>query len=183
MALFGADWRLAKAGWLYPTERLQNFWRATGLTAILLLVNVTLQSLLGYILLVFVLHGTLQGATTPQSDDYANVLQSGILVIFPAGLVTLFLGMWLAKFGLPNRHGKLALSWPKLGWLGWFITVLGFAILMFIVLNVIFYASGVDPETYTTSSAGGTLAPQAVLHGLTAEKYSPRYNHRGLSGG
>ena len=152
--MFGPDWRLARVGWLYPTERLQNFWRAVGMTVALLLVNLTLQSLLGFLLVAFVLHGTLQGAMTHQGDDYAKMLQAGILVIFPAGLVTLFLGMWLAKFGLPNGQGRLALHWPKLGWLGWIITVLGFAILMFIVLNLIFYASGVDPETYTTSSAG-----------------------------
>ena len=152
--MFGPDWRQARSGWLYPRERLQNFWRAFGMTIVLLLVNVMLQTLLGFLLVVFVLHGTLQGAMSHQGDDYAKMLQAGILVIFPAGLVTLFLGMWLSKFGLPNGHGRLTLTWPKLGWLGWLVTVLGFALLMFIVLNLIFYVSGVDPEAYTTSSAG-----------------------------
>jgi membrane protease YdiL (CAAX protease family) len=154
MAMFGPDWRLAVAGWRYPAERLQGFWRAIGITVVLLLVNLVLQSALGILLVLTVLHGTLAGAMAHQGDDYAKVLQAGVLVIFPAGLVTLFLGSWLAKFGLPGRTGKLLLKWPKLGWLGWPLMVIGFAVIMFIVLNLIFYVSGVDPETYTTSSAG-----------------------------
>jgi uncharacterized protein len=154
MALFGPDLRLAWRGWLYPTEELQGFWRAIGITAVLFLVNVVLQSILGLALVVAVFKGSLLGGLSHQGDDYTKILQSGILVIFPAGLVTLFLGMWLGKFGLPQRQGRLLLNWPKLGWLGWPLTVLGFALLMFIVLNLIFYLSGIDPETYTTSSAG-----------------------------
>lgn len=154
MSLFGPEWAAARHGWLYPTEQLQNFWRAIGITAVLLLVNVVLQTLLGLMLVLFVFHGTLQGAMSHQGDNYAKVLQAGILVIFPAGLVTLFLGMWLGKFGLPGRNGKILLRWPKLGWVGWPVTVLGFAVLMFLVLNLIFYSFGIDPATYTTSSAG-----------------------------
>lgn len=152
--MFGVDWKRARQGWLYPTEPLQNFWRAIGITAVLLLVNMLLQTILGLVLVLYVFHSTLQGALSPQGDDYAKVLQSGILVIFPAGVVTLFLGIWLGKFGLPKRNGKILLRWPKLGWLGWSVTVLGFVILMFIVLNLIFYSFGIDPATYTTSSAG-----------------------------
>ncbi len=145
--MFGQDWRLARAGWLYPTERLQNFWRAIGITVVLLLVNVVLQSLLGLLLVVFAFHGSLMGAVSHQGDDYDKVLQAGILVIFPAGLATLFLGMWLGKFGLPKRQGVLLLKWPRLGWLGWIITVGGFAILMFIILFVIGTVLHADPDT------------------------------------
>lgn len=154
MALFGQDWRRAWAGWLYPPERLQGFWRAIGITVVLLVVNMALQSLLGLLLLVFAFQGSLPWAMSYQADDAAKMLQAGILVIFPAGLVTLFLGMWLGKFGLPRSQGRLLLDWPKLGWLGCLGTVLGFAVLMYIVLNLIFYFSGIDPVSYATSSAG-----------------------------
>ncbi len=152
--MFGPDWRLARAGWLYPAERLQNFWRAIGITVVLLVVNVVLQTLLGLLLVVFAFHGSLAGAMSHQGDDYTKVLQAGILVIFPAGFATLFLGIWLGKYGLPLRQGRLLLGWPKLGWLGWPVTVFGFSVLMFMVLNLIFYFSGINPEAYTTSSAG-----------------------------
>ncbi len=154
VALFGEDWVRAWRGWLYPVERLQGFWRAIGITVALLLVNLVLQTVLGLLLVVFVFHGTLAGAMVHEGNDYTILLQAGVLVIFPAGLVTLFLGIWLAKYGLPKGQGRLLLAWPKLGWLGWLITVLGFGILMFILLNLLFLAMGIDPETYATSSSG-----------------------------
>ena len=154
MALFGEDWRRARRGWLYPLERLQGFWRAIGITAALLVSNVVLQTVLGLLLVIFVFKGTLAGAMAHNGDDYTSLLQAGVLVIFPAGLVTMLLGTWLGKFGLPGGQGRLLLNWPRLGWLGWIVTVLGFAVLMFILLNLVFLVSGIDPETYTTSSAG-----------------------------
>ncbi|MEO6607579.1 MAG: CPBP family intramembrane glutamic endopeptidase [Aestuariivirga sp.] len=147
MAGFGRDWARARQGWLYPVERLQGFWRAIGITAVLLLVNVALQTVLGLLLVMGVFHGTLEGAMSHQGTDYDKVLQAGILVIFPAGLVTLFLGIWLGKFGLPKGEGVLLLNWPRLGWLGWLITVGGFAVLMFITLAVIGTVLHIDPDT------------------------------------
>ena len=146
MAAFGVDWRSARRGWLYPTERLQTFWRALGITAVLLLGNYALQSLLGVLVFAVALHGTLEGFKSAQPDVMAKVAQSAILVIFPASLVTLFLGWRLAKFGLPQREGRLLLNWPKLGWLGWISLVLGFAVTMFIVLNLVVRTIGVDPN-------------------------------------
>jgi membrane protease YdiL (CAAX protease family) len=154
MAVFGTDWTLARRGWLYPMERLQGFWRAIGITLVLFIGNAILQGLLAWLLVVYVFHGSFEGAKAAGGADFAKVMQSGILVIFPAGLITMFVALWIAKFGLPERKGRLLLAWPKLGWLGWFITVLGFAVLMLIVLNLIFRVTGIDPETYSTSSAG-----------------------------
>jgi membrane protease YdiL (CAAX protease family) len=147
MAAFGRDWTLVRQGWLYPIERLQGFWRAIGITLTLVVLNTGLQSVLVFLLVEFVFHGSFSGEAAGAPENYIKIVQSSILVIFPAGLVTLFLGLWLGKFGLPNRQGVLLLNWPRLGWLGWIMTVGGFAVLMFFTLAVIGSLLHIDPDT------------------------------------
>ncbi len=154
MSFFGVDFWRAGHEWIYPREKQQGFWRGLILAVGLFFFFQLLQIFVALSLFIWKFDGSLLALKAPTAVDTANFLKASIIGMFPAAIPTLFLGLYLARFGLPKRQGALPLQWPKLGVMGWFIVVAGFGLLMALLFNGLFWLTGIDPATYAPTSGG-----------------------------
>jgi uncharacterized protein len=144
MRLFGEDFRAARFNWLYPAEKQQAFWRSVGFFVLLFGLSFLLQLILCLSIYTNVFGASLASLKLMTPLTQATYLKSAVIGMFPASLPVLFLGLYLAKFGLPARLGVLPLRWPKLGALGWVLVIFGFIVIMFIATSLIYSITGFD---------------------------------------
>lgn len=159
MSLLGEDFIKAQKRWLYPREPQQNFWRAVLLAIGVFLAYNILQGLVMVAIYAFVLHGDilqLGHVTNADPTDPSRIifLKSALLSIFPCGVITAALVIWVAQFGQPHRKGVIPIEWPKISWLGWVLIVIGFILVMLFSASGIFSITGIDPSNYDVSDKG-----------------------------
>lgn len=142
--MFGAGFWAAGKGWLYPTEKQQVFWRAVGFFVLLFLVFQLLQIVITLAVYSVGFHESLLALRDPELARSPTMMKSLLIAMFPASVPTLFLGLYFAQFGLPYRQGRLPLSNPRLGVLGWLAVIFGFMILMFGALNLVYWLAKFD---------------------------------------
>ena len=164
MAVFGDDFRLAGREWLYPKQSMQWVFRALLFFVGLFVIYNVLQVFFGLAIFRVVLGGSLSDLAHSNQDGMAKFIKAGLLAILPSAIPTVLLALAVAKFGLPQRAGRLPIQLPKLGWLGWFIVVGGFLVVSFAAFQGVFAALGIDPATYAPSSGG--LSDKNSLAGL-----------------
>lgn len=162
MAIFGADFKRARREWLYPTEVMQRPLRASLFFILIFLISAILQTAAGFII-YYAWHGAYTMSELSNANagfllwlpsDQELFVKASIIGLFPSAIFILFVALFFARFGLPQRMGKLPLRLPKLGWLGWIVVVLGFGAIMLGIFSGTFAALGIDPETYSPSGAG-----------------------------
>jgi uncharacterized protein len=162
MAVFGVDFKRARHEWLYPTVALQRPWRATLLFVLMFVVAAILQVVAGFAVYV-AMHGLMSENTIATKfgsltfsipSDRDLFTKASVLGLFPSAILVLALAWFAAKLGLPHRAGRLALTMPKLGWLGWIVVVAGFGIGVTLLFTLVMAALGIDPSTYAPNGAG-----------------------------
>jgi uncharacterized protein len=162
MTFFGIDFKRARREWLYPTEVMQRPLRAGLFFILLFFVSAILQTAAG-LTIYYAWHGayTMSEMSNPSAgfmlwlpSDQDLFVKATIIGLFPSAILILFIALFFARFGLPERMGRLPLRLPQLGWLGWIVVVLGFGLLMLAVFTGTFTALGIDPETYAPSGGG-----------------------------
>lgn len=81
-------------------------------------------------------------------DDPGRLIKGFLIGIFPASLLTAVAAWYLAGYrgGVPSK--VLNLHLPKLGWLGWAITIGGFMAGMYALLIAIVAVLGIDVSQY-----------------------------------
>jgi uncharacterized protein len=152
MAIFGTDFIRAKREWLFPAEKTQGVLRATAFAVLLMVVYQLLQMAVAFVIFNFAFGGNMIGGT-PASSDIANFYKSAVIGLAPSAIPIVFLAIYLAQFGLPDRQGKLLWRWPDMGWGGWAITLVLFVLSAFLFFIALFAVLGIDPSTY--SPGGG----------------------------
>lgn len=148
--MFGVDFIRAKTQWLYPREPQQWLLRGTVFFVLLAVLYLILQSVgaIGAYLLVYS-----HNLADFKSGMPADFMKAAVIGLTPAAIIFSFCAIYLSRFGLPHRQGRLLLAYPKLGFVGWLLVVGGFVIAMYGVFALTFIVLGIDPETY--SPAGG----------------------------
>ncbi|MBG1231182.1 CPBP family intramembrane glutamic endopeptidase [Aestuariivirga litoralis] len=160
--MLGEDFTKARSSWLYPREPQQNFWRALLIGVGVFVAYQLLQGVLALAIYLVAFHGGLgelsgmvgSGNSTTTSPTQALMYKSGLLSIFPSGVIVAALVLYLSQFGLPGRMGKLPVEWPKINFLGWALIVVGFILVMLFAASGVFQALGLDPSAYEVSSKG-----------------------------
>lgn len=161
--MFGPDFQRAKTEWLYPVETLQWFWRALLFFIILVLLDGIFQTLSGAGTYILIYSHSISGFFEGVRSASPDILKASIIGMLPSAIVLIACALILARLGLPQRQGRLPLTLPRLGALGWIVVVLGFVILMFVIFNGLFAVLGIDPETYSPS---GGLRDSTSASGL-----------------
>lgn len=160
MALLGTDFQRAKSEWLYPREVQQSFWRALGFFVLLFLIFQTLQIIVSLLVYKFGFGASLMALAEAPDLQSSTILKAFLVSMFPAAIPTLGLGLYFSKFGLPNRQGSLPLRWPKLGIGGWATVLLSFVVMMWILMTIIYAASGFD-ATHNSGLVENMMAKMA----------------------
>jgi len=192
MSLLGEDFKKATTRWLYPRDQQMNFWRGLGLALGVFAVYNVLQ----YIIVVIVLRGDLSalvGPMPPGSTDASAMLQTallkaGVISLFPCGILTAALSIYVAPFGLPKRLGKLPLHWPNLSVLGWSLVLFAFFVVTVVIAVVVVAVSGVDPsnapgaveKTLTELSKDPVLSVLGALSSILGAPLAEEFIFRGL---
>ena len=143
--MFGSDFLAALKGWNYPTEKQQGFWRALGLFLAVFLLFQILQIAIAFGLFRFMFDGSLAGLRQNLSADYSKFLQASIIGMFPAAVPSVFLALYVSRFGLPGGQGQLPLLWPKFGILGWSFLIFGFSASILLLASVLYASLNIDP--------------------------------------
>ena len=144
MALFGVDFQRAKSEWLYPKQKQLGFWRAIGIFVLLFSAFQALQVVVCLLIYKFGFGADFLDLQHTMDFQSPTILKSLLVSMFPATLPMLALGLYILKFGLPNHQGRLPLTWPKLGWGGWAAVIFGFIVLMWMLMTLVYWASGLD---------------------------------------
>lgn len=144
MAMFGVDFYKAKAGWLYPRQKQQGFWRALGIFVLLFLIFQVLQVVVSALVYKFGFGASLLALKEAPNLQSPTILKAFLVSMFPAAIPMLAFGLYFLKFGLPNREGSVPLKWPKLGFGGWVSIVFGFVVLMWVLMTLVYALSGFD---------------------------------------
>jgi uncharacterized protein len=163
MAMFGADFHLAKHSWLYPREKLQRLLPAVLFFVLLVILDGGLQLGGGALAYKIIFGGPVSEFASGISLQTTDPIKASIIGMMPAAVVLVLIAVFFGRLGLPEWKGRLLLHRPDLGVLGWLLIVVGFAVLMAVIFNGIFVVLGIDPETY--SPAGG-LSDHASSSGL-----------------
>ena len=145
MIMFGTDFASALKGWNYPTQKQQGFWRAVGLFLAVFLLFQILQIAVAFGLFHFMLGGSLSGLTQKLPEDYSKFLQASIIGMFPAAVPSVFLALYVSRFGLADRKGQLPLHFPRFGLLGWPVLIVGFSAAILILASVLYGMLNIDP--------------------------------------
>ena len=153
MFKFGEDFQRAKSDWLYPHVTLQNFWRGIGLFIVLAILTAVGQVLGGYLSYAVIYGRGFSQFFNDVNSGVPDALKASIIGMSPSAILVIVAAIYMMKFGRPGRSGSLPLQFPKLGWLGWIVVVVGFMVIMMAAFQGIFAALGIDPETY--SPTGG----------------------------
>jgi uncharacterized protein len=158
--MFGEDFKSGVRNWLYPAEKQQGFWRAIGLFVLLFVGFQILQMALGFVIYKAGVIGGDTGSAFPKAV---------VIAMFPACLPIVFLCIYLAKFGLAHRKGSLPLNFPRLGFMGWPILLVGFVVLMGIAMNLIYWITGFDPkqDSGLVEQFMAEMAANPLLYSLT----------------
>jgi uncharacterized protein len=170
MAMFGPDFQRAKSEWLYPAETMQWPLRAGLFFVALLVLDGVLQTVggIGAYLLIYS-HNISEFIAGLQTGS-ADIMKASIIGLMPSAIIMIACALYFARFGLPQRQGKLLLDVPKLGIFGWIVLVLGFAVLMFAIFNGTFALLGIDPETYSPSGGlNDTTSASGLVEKTMAE--------------
>ena len=144
MAFFGEDFKRAKSEWLYPIQKQQSFWRALGFFVLLFLFFQLLQAIISLLVYLFAFSGSIVALGKMPETQMPIFMKAFLVSMFPAAIPTLVLGLYFSKYGLPNREGSLPLSWPKFGMGGWTTIIFGFVVFMWILMTIVYAASGFD---------------------------------------
>jgi uncharacterized protein len=162
MAIFGVDFKRAMRESLIPAEKTQGVLRATAFAVLLMVIYQLLQMAVAFAIFYFGFGGSFIGST-PASSDIANFYKSAVIGLAPSAIPIVFLAIYLAQFGLPDRQGKLLWRWPNLGWGGWAVTLIVFVLLAFLFFIVLFAVLGIDPSTYSPDGGIGNKDSQAGI--------------------
>ncbi len=163
MAVFGPDFLRAKSEWLYPRETLQTPLRAVLLFVALFVLNILLQSGFGFATYKALFAGDFLQLRAGNPDSFSAFAKASIVGLFPASLLVVVAALYLARFGMAKRAGRLPLRLPDLGIAGWIAIVVGFAFVMYVIFISVFLVLGIDPQTY---SPGGDLMSDKSSAGL-----------------
>jgi membrane protease YdiL (CAAX protease family) len=163
MALFGPDFKRAKREWLYPQETLQWPVRAVLCFVLLMILNGIFQIAGGVGTYMLLYQRGFQEFISGLQVGSPETFKAGIIGMLPSAIVMIICAVYLGKFGMARREGKLLLQLPKLGALGWFLIVAVFVVAMFAIFNGTFAILGIDPETYSPS---GGLGDKSSASGL-----------------
>ena len=144
MALFGVDFQQAKSDWLYPPQKQFGFWRALCIFVSLFLTYQLFQVVICLVIYKFGFGGSLLELKETMDFQSPVLVKSLLISMFPAVIPTLALGLYLLKFGLPNRGGSIPLNWPKLGLGGWTTVIFGFIFFMWVLMTLVYWISGFD---------------------------------------
>lgn len=158
MSVMGEDFA---GGWFRPLYRPVNpggLGYALGVAAILLLADQALQ-------VVFSL--SLMKLLHIDTGNTREVVKVSLAIIFPASLIVVALGWWLAgrRGGEPAR--VLSLRRPRLSGLGWAALLICFIIVMYASIMSIVLALGIDLTQYTPGPNG--QSPHSGSAGLVKE--------------
>jgi membrane protease YdiL (CAAX protease family) len=139
MAAFGEDF-LGGRRRLFQAPNPAGLWIAVGVAVALVVVNQLLQSGFGW--------AAASLFSGPASDDPGRLIKGFLIGIFPASLLTAVAAWYFARIrgGVPSK--VLNLHLPKLGWLGWAITVGGFMAGMYALLIAAVLVLGIDVAQY-----------------------------------
>jgi membrane protease YdiL (CAAX protease family) len=162
MDIFGADFMHAKRAWLFPAEKTQGVLRAALLAILLMTIYQFLQAIVAIAIFYFGFGGNFLGNSAAPGDT-ADFYKSAVIALAPSAIPIVFLAIYFAQFGLPNRQGKLLWRWPDLGWGGWAVTLIVFVLLAFLFFLALFAVLGIDPSTYSPSGGIGDKDSQAGI--------------------
>jgi uncharacterized protein len=154
---FGDDFRAARHGWLYQPVASQNFWWATLFLVLAALFHLIAQNVFGvaaYTELFGTFDNFVNCLSAPTPEFQVDAAKAVILGIFPACVCTIVLTWWFAGISNASNPRGLALHFPKLGVLGWFVLVAGFVLCVFLLFYGTFEILGIDPKDYEASSGG-----------------------------
>ena len=167
--MFGSDFWAAGKGWLYPSEKQYGFWRAVGFFVLLFLLFQLLQIIITLLIYSLGFHESLMVLKDPALVRSPAMLKALIIAMFPAAIPILFLGLYLAQFGLPKRQGSLPLARPKLGMLGWVTIIFCFMVVMGVLLNGAYWITGFDTlhETGLIEKTMAEMRSDPTIYALT----------------
>jgi membrane protease YdiL (CAAX protease family) len=165
MAAFGTDFQKYTYPKLYQSGSVTGFWGGLGILLAILLVYFILQTIVGLAITFLGFHA--------QLDNPSALLKSAIIGVFPASVLTAVFIWWVSKFrgGVPSDI--LALRWPRLGWLGWLLVVVGFLITMYMVLILIVVVFQVDLSQFQMGPGGESEAQDLVRQGMAEMAKEP----------
>ncbi len=158
--MLGEDFSKARSGWLYPQEPMQGLWRGLGLALLIFIIWQLLLTISASLVFVFGFRESALAAYHQiQSSGkwrlelgglpeqaIADMTRASVMALFPANIITAFIALGLSHFGLPKRLGRLPLSWPKIGLIGWVFLLFSFVLAMIIFFAVSGYSMGIDPN-------------------------------------
>jgi uncharacterized protein len=84
----------------------------------------------------------------------SQVAKAAIVGMFPAGLIVAAFSWWSAGFVNQTGNKGIPLHWPNMGPGGWALTIGGVIVFLYATYIVLFFALGIDPETYAPTADG-----------------------------
>jgi uncharacterized protein len=160
MAAFGPDFQKYTQPQLYQSASVTGLWWGLGILLAIGLVYIILQTVAGLAISVL-------GFGAPL-DDPSALLKSAIIGVFPASIAIAGFIWWVSTFRGGVPRDMLALRWPRLGWLGWALVILGFLIVMYGALIAIVVIFQIDLSQLQTG-AGGDPSTQDLVRQTMVE--------------
>ncbi len=159
MAVLGEDF---SGGWLrrlYAPVNPVGMWWALVFAVALLALHFLLQLgiSLGAIMVLF------DGAFEVERV----VVKANLIAVFPASLLVAVAAWFLAQRGGGNPRDVLSLRWPQISPAGWVLLLVGFMLVMYLVIIIVFVGFGLDLGQYTPGPDG--QSPDSGSAGLVKE--------------
>ncbi len=150
MPAFGLDFRRAKSAWLYNAPTTQAPWLVFATIAALLVLHLMFQSAAAVATYALVFGGDWTAIfTDPLVTDTADFMKAGLIGLAPGALLTCLAACVFANVGRRSPGDSLALQFPKLGFAGWALIIVVFALSMYATFIGTFFVLDIDPSTYS----------------------------------
>jgi membrane protease YdiL (CAAX protease family) len=165
MAAFGTDFQKYTRPHLYQSGSVTSFWAGLAILVAIILFYLLLQSVVGLAIAVL--------GFRSQLDDPSAFLKSAIIGVFPASIITGIFIWWVSKFrgGVPQVI--LALRWPRLGWFGWPLVIIGFLLTMYAVVILIVVIFQIDLSQFQAGPDGDSETQDLVRQGMAEMAKDP----------
>jgi membrane protease YdiL (CAAX protease family) len=150
---FGEDFRNAFREPLYQARNGQAWW-VTGLLFLAALIAYMVFQTISALVMVFFVELP-EGVSSVldifnQAERFQSVFAKATVAgLLPAAILGMLVVWLFTKVANPARENGMPLHLPNLGIAGWFTTISGFLVLMWLFFIATYLVLGIDPKTYS----------------------------------
>jgi membrane protease YdiL (CAAX protease family) len=160
VAVFGEGFRQARRRWLYDAPTQQAFGWALSLSIALIVLHFLVFQSIFALATYYVAFGDFAHLSTNKIAQ-ENFIKSAVIGLAPAGFASVLTAFLFARFRPAGSNSPLPFQWPRLGFLGWALIIIGFMVAMYVVAALFAFIANVNPNEYSPFGEGDKAGSKA----------------------